>query len=857
MTRLTPSILAALTFSAGAAPLAIVDLKRGTPVDFAKEVHPLLKRSCLACHNTTKAKAGLNLESPQAILKGGENGPAATPGKGAESLVLRSASHEEESAMPPPGNKVNAINLTPDELGLLKLWIDQGLKGSAVADEVATWRGYPSRHAPVAAAALSSTGRLAAAARGNQVHLTEVATGLSLGSLSDPDLQKLDLYQGRGVADRDAVMSVAFGSDDLLATGGYRTVRLWRRAPLTEQGTPMALPAAITSLTSTGARAAAGAVDGSIRIWDPAAEPPALKEFKEHTAPIKALCFTPDGHFLVSAAADRTVRVWNVASGAPVFLTESPAEITALCFLKGGTELAAAFADGMLRLYPFSKDAPAGAPAALREWKLGDQAATTLSAPDPAGSQLLWTNQEPVLHLTDSADGKRVADVALENPSQAPITRSEGQLKAVQRHLEGRKAKLAAATESVKKESENLRATHQGQEKTRADWQRKLGTARAADAALRVIPGDKARQDAATKAHGEASTAERAFTDARTNAELAVRLTGQAMQLQAASEGAAAAAETTVAENTATLESLKKSLVPVSPPQSLTLLDGGKVALISLDNGRFQWHHLTTGELLDAAEGSAPGITLLTSAGPEGLAARADQKVVRLPTRRPFVMDRMIGKPDDAGTLANRVTALSFSSDARLLATGGGVPSRSGEVKIWNTADGSLVLNLPDPHSDTVNALAFSPGDSLIATAGSDRWARIFQVTDGRRTTSLEGHSGQVLSIAWRSDGLALATGGADKTLRYWDLLEGKQTRSVTSFTKEVSAVSWLGTGDTVASASGDAVVRLNEEALPGGKSFCFALASDPSGALVAAGGADGILRIWQTASKTLLREVP
>lgn len=81
-------------------------------------------------------------------------------------------------------------------------------------------------------------------------------------------------------------------------------------------------------------------------------------------------------------------------------------------------------------------------------------------------------------------------------------------------------------------------------------------------------------------------------------------------------------------------------------------------------------------------------------------------------------------------------------------------------------------------------------------------------------------------------------------------------TRSFTSFTKEVSAVSWPGTGDTVGSASGDAVARLNGEALPRGKGFCFGLASDPSGALVAAGGEDGILRILQTASNKLRREV-
>ena len=42
MTRLIPVILAALTFSGSGAPLAIVDLKRDTPVDFAKEIHPQL-----------------------------------------------------------------------------------------------------------------------------------------------------------------------------------------------------------------------------------------------------------------------------------------------------------------------------------------------------------------------------------------------------------------------------------------------------------------------------------------------------------------------------------------------------------------------------------------------------------------------------------------------------------------------------------------------------------------------------------------------------------------------------------------------------------------------------------------------
>lgn len=112
-----------------------------------------------------------------------------------------------------------------------------------------------------------------------------------------------------------------------------------------------------------------------------------------------------------------------------------------------------------------------------------------------------------------------------------------------------------------------------------------------------------------------------------------------------------------------------------------------------------------------------------------------------------------------------------------------------------------------------------------------------------------------VLSIAWRADGIALATGGADKTLRTWDLLDSKQTRSLTNFGREVSAVAWLGTGDVIASASGDASVRLNEDRLPGAKSFCQTLATDMAGKYVAAGGGDGVLGVLQAAEKKLLRE--
>ena len=89
------------------------------------------QNSCLACHNRTKAKAGAALETPADILKGGDSGPAVVAGKSTQSLVLKAASHDPsvDSPMPPPDNKVNAPPLTSAQLGVIKLWIDQGRAG--------------------------------------------------------------------------------------------------------------------------------------------------------------------------------------------------------------------------------------------------------------------------------------------------------------------------------------------------------------------------------------------------------------------------------------------------------------------------------------------------------------------------------------------------------------------------------------------------------------------------------------------------------------------------------------------------------------------------------------------------------
>jgi mono/diheme cytochrome c family protein len=96
------------------------------PIDFGKDVQPILEKSCLKCHNAEKAKGKLLLDTREHALKGGENGPDIIPGESAKSSLIHFTSRlVEDSEMPPIGK---SDPLTSEQVGILRAWIDQGVK---------------------------------------------------------------------------------------------------------------------------------------------------------------------------------------------------------------------------------------------------------------------------------------------------------------------------------------------------------------------------------------------------------------------------------------------------------------------------------------------------------------------------------------------------------------------------------------------------------------------------------------------------------------------------------------------------------------------------------------------------------
>ena len=88
---------------------------------FEKQVRPLLAERCFSCHGAKKASGGLRLDSREAILKGGDSGPAAVTEKPDASLLIKAVEHRDDLRMPPK------MKLAAPEITALRQWISAGL----------------------------------------------------------------------------------------------------------------------------------------------------------------------------------------------------------------------------------------------------------------------------------------------------------------------------------------------------------------------------------------------------------------------------------------------------------------------------------------------------------------------------------------------------------------------------------------------------------------------------------------------------------------------------------------------------------------------------------------------------------
>jgi hypothetical protein len=115
---------------------------------------------------------------------------------------------------------------------------------------------------------------------------------------------------------------------------------------------------------------------------------------------------------------------------------------------------------------------------------------------------------------------------------------------------------------------------------------------------------------------------------------------------------------------------------------------------------------------------------------------------------------------------AGWVRGVAFSPDGALLATA----STDKTARLWDPATGECVRTLTG-HAEAVYGVAFSPDGRLLATASMDNTAKLWDPASGECVGTLTGHAETVYGAAFSPDGRLLATASMDRTTRVWDRL--------------------------------------------------------------------------------------
>jgi hypothetical protein len=153
---------------------------------------------------------------------------------------------------------------------------------------------------------------------------------------------------------------------------------------------------------------------------------------------------------------------------------------------------------------------------------------------------------------------------------------------------------------------------------------------------------------------------------------------------------------------------------------------------------------------------------------------------------------------------AGWVRGVAFSPDGRLLATA----STDRTARLWDPATGDCLRTLTG-HAESVNGVAFSPDGRQLATAGDDRTARLWDPATGGCLRTLTGHAAGIRGVAFSPDGRQLATGSIDTTARVWDPATGDCLRTLTGHAESVDGVAFSPDGRLLATASIDRTAKV------------------------------------------------